>query len=177
MRLENRTPPVEINLPGSFSFAIDELLPSSAPAKATLRIKLASSIPNGPRAGDRDDLLDERAAVVTERQRRHGRRSTRASIAQHDGLVVLAASGSLPGAPFVLCHRSLPRPAASSQSLEPHRPQARKPVDEDAPAVIDPAYPALSQALADSLLWRAGGRRRADAIARGLALLSRTGAY
>lgn len=65
MRLENRTPPVEINLPGHFRFAIEELLPSSPPAKATIRVKLASGIPNVTRAGDRDDLPDERAAVVT----------------------------------------------------------------------------------------------------------------
>lgn len=65
MRLENRTPPVEFNLPGHFRFAIDELLPSSPPAKATIRMKLAPGVPNSTRAGDRDDLLDERAAVVT----------------------------------------------------------------------------------------------------------------
>lgn len=68
MRFENRTPPVSINLPGpaqTFGFAIEELLPSSPPARATLRIRVVPGAPNSARTGDRDDLLDERAALVT----------------------------------------------------------------------------------------------------------------
>lgn len=65
-RAENRTGPVTISLPGpsgSFNFQIDEVLPSSNPVKATLRVRLTSSAP--VKAGDRDLLLDERAAAVT----------------------------------------------------------------------------------------------------------------
>ena len=64
---ENRTPPVAINLPGAtstYSFSIEELLPSAAPTRATLQIRLAPASER-PRPGDREDLLNERAAVVS----------------------------------------------------------------------------------------------------------------
>lgn len=67
LRFENRTPPVSISIAGptqTFGFAIEEILPSTPPARATLRVRLASGMPQA-RAGDRDNLLDERAAVVT----------------------------------------------------------------------------------------------------------------
>ena len=67
-RLENRTPPVNIGLPGTkrhYSFALEELLPEAAPSKAVLRVRLNPVQPAVVRAGDRDDLLDERAAVVS----------------------------------------------------------------------------------------------------------------
>jgi hypothetical protein len=66
-RLEYQRPPVTIRLPGPsgpFSFAIDELLPATPPVKATVTIRLASDSA-AVREGDRDDLLDERSAVVT----------------------------------------------------------------------------------------------------------------
>ncbi len=67
-RFENRTPPVAINLPGptqTFSFAIEELLPSAPPVRATLRIRAVPGTSALVRTGDRDDVLDERAARVT----------------------------------------------------------------------------------------------------------------
>lgn len=66
-RVENRTPPVTISLPGPlrpFHFEIEEILPSTAPARATLRVRV-SPVGAPIRAGDRDDLLDDRAATVT----------------------------------------------------------------------------------------------------------------
>lgn len=67
-RLENRTPPVNIGLPGPtryFSFALDEILPEAPPARAVLRVRMTPGQPAVVHAGDRDDLLDERAAVVS----------------------------------------------------------------------------------------------------------------
>ncbi len=60
--------PVIISLPGPkrfINFAIDELLPATPPAKATIRVRLAPGSPAPVRPGDRDDLLDERAAIVS----------------------------------------------------------------------------------------------------------------
>ncbi|HYE87790.1 MAG TPA: hypothetical protein VEA16_15610 [Vicinamibacterales bacterium] len=65
-RAEHRIPPVTISLPGAarpFNFSIDEILPSAPPAPATLRVRL--SAPAAIRTGDRDELLDQRAATVT----------------------------------------------------------------------------------------------------------------
>jgi hypothetical protein len=67
-RPENRSGPVTISLPGParpFSFEIEEVLPSAAPEKATLRVRLSPGASVPVRAGDRDALLDDRAAVVT----------------------------------------------------------------------------------------------------------------
>lgn len=67
-RPENRTPPVAINLPwngGAINFAIEEVMPASSPSKATLRVIATGGSAGLARAGDRDDLLDERAAVVS----------------------------------------------------------------------------------------------------------------
>lgn len=65
--MADRSSPVIISLPGPkrvFNFAIEELLPATPPAKATIRVRLAPGSPAPVRPGDRDDLLDERAAVV-----------------------------------------------------------------------------------------------------------------
>ncbi|MBM3809092.1 MAG: DUF4330 family protein [Acidimicrobiia bacterium] len=62
---EFRAPPVAISLPGwdRLRFEIDEVLPASDAVRATLRVRMS---PSGLdiRPGDRDQLLDERAAVV-----------------------------------------------------------------------------------------------------------------
>lgn len=66
-RPENRTAPVTMSLPGPngpFAFEIDEILPAAAPARATLRVRLTSLVP--VKAGDRESLLDERAATVSQ---------------------------------------------------------------------------------------------------------------
>lgn len=100
--IADRSSPVVISLPGLnrfFNFAIDELLPATPPVKATIRVRLAAGSPAAVRAGDRDELLDERAAVVS---------------GVSDGVVLLEAGvdrGALgwqyrgqrliPGAPFV----------------------------------------------------------------------------
>ncbi len=50
----------------SFLFALQELLPPAAPRAATIRVRLpAETAATLVRIGDRDDFLDERAAVVT----------------------------------------------------------------------------------------------------------------
>lgn len=67
-RFENRSAPVIISLPGGgrlFNLAIDELLPPTPPTKATLRVRQSAVSPTMVRTGDRDSLLDERAAIVT----------------------------------------------------------------------------------------------------------------
>jgi hypothetical protein len=67
-RIENRTAPVTLSLPApgrAFIFAIDELLPSTPPARATIQVRLAPGAPAAVRQGDRDNLIDERAAVVS----------------------------------------------------------------------------------------------------------------
>ncbi len=67
-RQEYRTAPVSISLPGPvrpFNFDVHELFPSSAPSRATLRVRLVAGSAASVRPGDRDDLLDERAATVT----------------------------------------------------------------------------------------------------------------
>jgi len=75
-RPENLQPPVLISLPGparAFQFAIEELLPPTPPRKATVIIRLAAGAPVPTlRVGDRDDLLDERAAVVASIDRAAG---------------------------------------------------------------------------------------------------------
>jgi hypothetical protein len=65
-RPEYRTEAVSISLPGPrrpFNLDIDEVFPSSSPVRATLRVRLAAGSA-AVRPGDRDDLLDERAATV-----------------------------------------------------------------------------------------------------------------
>jgi len=60
--------PVTISLPGpggSFAFEIEELLPPTPATPATLRMRLTTGGSLPIRQGDRDVLLDERAAVVS----------------------------------------------------------------------------------------------------------------
>lgn len=68
-RPENLQPPVLLSLPGpsgGLQFAVQELLPPSAPRPASIRIRLSEdTITPLVRIGDRDAFLDERAAVVT----------------------------------------------------------------------------------------------------------------
>lgn len=62
------SPQLIISLPGPvrfFNFAIDELLPASPAVTATIKVRLIPGSPAAVRTGDRDELLDERAAVVT----------------------------------------------------------------------------------------------------------------
>lgn len=66
-RIENRSAPVPIALPGAshyFTFLIEELLPTAAPQKVKLVVRLTADSP-AVHEGDRDRLLDERAATVT----------------------------------------------------------------------------------------------------------------
>lgn len=68
-RPENLQPPVLLSLPGpvrGLQFAVQELLPTTAPRPAGVRIRLPSDTAAAlVRVGDRDAFLDERAAVVT----------------------------------------------------------------------------------------------------------------
>ena len=60
----NTEPPIQLALPGGYAFMLDELLPTTAAAKVRIEVDLAGSrLVIKP--GDRDALLDERAAVVT----------------------------------------------------------------------------------------------------------------
>ncbi len=62
------TSPVMLSLPGPsryFRFAVSEIYPDGAPRKARLQIRLDPESVAALHLGDRDDLLDERAAVVT----------------------------------------------------------------------------------------------------------------
>lgn len=66
--IEDGASPVVISLPGPqrfFNFAIEELLPATPAAKAIVRVRLVPGSPATVRRGDRDELLDERAAVVS----------------------------------------------------------------------------------------------------------------
>lgn len=75
-RPENLQPPVLMSLPGpsrAFQFAIEELLPPTSAEKAAIVIRLPAGAPVATvRVGDRDGLLDERAAVVTSVNRAAG---------------------------------------------------------------------------------------------------------
>ena len=68
-RPETLQPPVVLSLPGPsryFHFAVQELLPPMAPHPASVRVRLLGDAPASMvRVGDRDTLLDERAAVIT----------------------------------------------------------------------------------------------------------------
>ncbi len=71
-RPENLEGPVLLSLAGptrGLQFAVQELLPPSAPRPASVRIRLQSDAATLVRIGDRDRLLDERAAVVTSSSR------------------------------------------------------------------------------------------------------------
>jgi len=66
--IADRSSPVVISLPGPqrfFNFAIAEVLPATPPVKAIIRVRLVPGSPATVRTGDRDELLDERAAVVS----------------------------------------------------------------------------------------------------------------
>ncbi len=60
--------PVMLSLPGPtryFGFALQEIFPDVAPRKARVQVRLGPDAPRAlMRAGDRDDCLDERAAVI-----------------------------------------------------------------------------------------------------------------
>jgi hypothetical protein len=68
-RTEHLQPPVRLSLPGPsrvLQFDVHELLAPGAPRLATVHIRLPPEAPaSAIRVGDRDRLLDERAAVVT----------------------------------------------------------------------------------------------------------------
>ncbi len=66
-RLEGQRKPVVLSLPGPvryFHFSLYELLPTTAPRKARIEVRLTGNAPL-LQAGDRDALMDGRAAVVT----------------------------------------------------------------------------------------------------------------
>lgn len=60
----SQPPPITVILPGGYTFQIEEIGPPSPPAAAAIRMELAA-LPNAMRAGDRDDLVSERAARIT----------------------------------------------------------------------------------------------------------------
>lgn len=68
-RPEGGRSPMVLSLPGPiryFNFAVYELLPSSAPRRARVQVRLIAETPAAEiRVGDRDAFLDSRAAVVT----------------------------------------------------------------------------------------------------------------
>ena len=123
--LADRSSPIVISLPGPkrfFNFAIDELLPAAPPARATIRVRLAPGSPAAVGPGDRDDLLDERAAVVS---------GVNAGVVTLDAGVDRDHRGwhyrgqrLIPGAPFVF---STDRYQANGV-VESFEPVARKPV-------------------------------------------------
>lgn len=57
--------PVVVNLPGAYRFEIQELLPVTAPAPVVITARLTGPAAALIQVGDRDLLLDERAARVT----------------------------------------------------------------------------------------------------------------
>lgn len=57
-------PPIPVVLPGDYSFTIDELLPTAAPSRARVEIAVDGPQLRAMHPGDRDVLIDERAAVV-----------------------------------------------------------------------------------------------------------------
>ena len=59
---------VTLTLPGPtafFRFALEEVLPSAAPQRAQLKFRVGAPVRNLIRPGDRDNSLDERAAIVS----------------------------------------------------------------------------------------------------------------
>ena len=68
-RLEYQRPPVVLSLPGPtryFGFALHELLPTAAPRRARVTVRVpGETLAQLVRTGDRDQFLDERAAIVT----------------------------------------------------------------------------------------------------------------
>ena len=57
-------PPIAVMLPGGFSFMIDELLPNTPPMRARVEVSFDGAQARSLAIGDRDVLIDERAAVV-----------------------------------------------------------------------------------------------------------------
>jgi hypothetical protein len=58
-------PPVSVGLDGGVRFEIDELLPTTPPVRALLQVRFTGPQVALVQVGDRDTLLDSRAAVVT----------------------------------------------------------------------------------------------------------------
>ena len=61
--LANR-PPVGVSLPGGFGFVIDEIFPTAPPTAAQVEVAFGSPQAGLIKPGDRDALIDTRAAVV-----------------------------------------------------------------------------------------------------------------
>lgn len=107
-RPENLQPPVVVSLPGPtryFHFAVDELLPPTPPRQASVRIRLSGDAPAAMvRVGDRDSLLDDRAAVVTSVGRGPGSATVTLELGVDDSRTGWRYRGQRvkPGAPFVL---------------------------------------------------------------------------
>lgn len=57
-------PPIAVVLAGGHTFAIDELLPADPPTPARIEVEFSGPAAGAVKAGDRDALLDSRAAVV-----------------------------------------------------------------------------------------------------------------
>lgn len=58
------TPPVTVVLPGNIGFSIAELFPPNPPARGRVVIRLDGGVDGVVKTGDRDALLDARAAVI-----------------------------------------------------------------------------------------------------------------
>ena len=59
------TPPVTVVLPGNIGFSIAELYPPTPPNRGRVVVRLAAGVDGSMiKAGDRDALLDARAAVI-----------------------------------------------------------------------------------------------------------------
>ena len=106
-RPENLHPPVMVSLPGptrAFHFAIVELLPPTPPQRATVQVRLPAGAPVTVRVGDRDDLLDERVAVVTAIGRSAGATTMTLDLGLDDSREGWRYRNQKikPGAPFVL---------------------------------------------------------------------------
>lgn len=107
-RPENAHPPVVLSLPGPsryWSFALQELLPPGPPRRARLQIRLSGGAPSAlVRVGDRDALLDERAAVIGAVARSAGGSLVTLELGVDDARGGWRYRGQrvIPGAPFVL---------------------------------------------------------------------------
>lgn len=58
-------PPTPVLLAGGHNFIIDEILPATAPSRARVAVVFAGPAARAIKVGDRDLLIDERAAVVS----------------------------------------------------------------------------------------------------------------
>ena len=99
--------PIDVGLPGPtrpFNLTVTELLPATAPAEAAITVRLDADSPIVIRSGDRDRLLDRRAALVTQVNRRGAATVINLSLGLDQSRTGWTYRGRAihPGAPFTL---------------------------------------------------------------------------